>query len=188
MIPRNGSAIYGSSLLGSKSWSKRPPRVPRYLQFSLASSLAACTSFCNLENGLVYVLLFCSKNLSTFFILSELSCSQMEFRLELLCSQKASSSVGSGCFPFLNALSGSCFKTFLIYLVHVIIAPKFKIKLKPAYLRTFKDMGFIFRRRLLFGRHILWGKWEHSSAIDLSDGHVDVSQEIVELVHQVLGN
>lgn len=53
---------------------------------------------------------------------------------------------------------------------------------------AFKDMGFIFRRRLLFGRHILRGKWEHSSAIDLSDGHVDISQEIVELVHQILGN
>jgi hypothetical protein len=37
---------------------------------------------------------------------------------------------GSGCLSPLRALSGSCFSTFLIYFVHVMIAPKVNFKLR----------------------------------------------------------
>ena len=70
--------------------------VCRNLQFSLASTLANCTSFCSFEKAEVCVDLFCSKNLRTFLIFSELSWSQIEFKLSALFFQKLTSVSGSG--------------------------------------------------------------------------------------------
>lgn len=50
----------------------------------------------------------------------------MEFKFSDLFFQNSISVKGPG-FPFLRELSGSYFRTFLIYLVHVIIAPKIQI-------------------------------------------------------------
>lgn len=48
----------------------------------------------------------------------------MELRLSDLFFQNSISVRGSGCLSPFSALSGSYFNTFLICLVHVIIAPK----------------------------------------------------------------
>ena len=141
MMGTNESTMSPSSLELSDRSKKRFFKVDRYLKFSFASFCAIWTSFYSLLNGVVYVLLFCSRNLRTFLMRSELSWMQMLLRFSDLFCQKSSSVIGSGCLPSFNEFSGSCLRTFLICFCQWIMAAIFK--LKPLNL-TFKYVGLIF--------------------------------------------
>lgn len=69
----------------------------------------------------MYVDLLTSKNLRIFITSGPPNYSFILFKLAALFSQNFNSTKGPGLCPFFNAYSGSNFKTFFIYLVHVII-------------------------------------------------------------------
>ena len=54
--------------------------------------------------------------------------------------------------------------------------------------RSFQDVRFVLRRSALRGGHVARGKGQKGAALDLANGDVGVSQELVEFVHQVLGD
>ena len=60
-------------------------------------------------------------------------------------------------------------------------------KLKPLNL-TFKHVSLVFAGGAFAVGGVGGGKREKRSALDLADGHVSVSKESVELLHQVLAD
>lgn len=141
MMGTNESTMSPSSFELSERSKNRFFNVDRYLKFSFASFCAIWTSFCSLLNGVVYVLLFCSRNLRTFLMRSELSWRQILLRFSDLFCQKSSSVMGSGCLPSFNEFSGSCFRTFLICFCQWIMAAIFKLKHLNL---TFKHVSLVF--------------------------------------------
>ena len=61
--------------------------------------------------------------LNIFFTSTDCNYSWIELRLSALFYQKSNSVKGPGSLPYFKTYSGSYFKTFFIYLVHVIIDP-----------------------------------------------------------------
>ena len=47
-------------------------------------------------------------------------------------------------------------------------------------------MGFVLAGGLLIRGHIVWRKGEFGSSLYLSNRYISVTQEVVELLHQVL--
>jgi len=52
----------------------------------------------------------------------------------------------------------------------------------------FQEGAFVLGRRLLGAGDVVWRQWKLGASHDVSNGNVGVSQEDVELVHEILGN
>jgi len=60
--------------------------------------------------------------------------------------------------------------------------------LRPVDDGTFEQLGFVLAGSLLTRGHIIWWKGKECSSFHLADGDVGVSEETVELVHEILGH
>lgn len=116
---------------------------------------------------------------------SELSWRQILLRFSDLFYQKSSSVMGSGCLPSFKEFSGSCLRTFFINFYQWIMAANLKLKL---FKLTFKDMGLVFAGGALAVGGVRRGKGQQSPALNLADGYVGVSEESVELFHEVFAD
>lgn len=52
----------------------------------------------------------------------------------------------------------------------------------------FEDVGLVLAGGAVGVGNVLWGKGKKSLALNLTDGHVSVGKEAVELLHKVLGD
>ena len=118
----NNSTVFGKSS-SSLSDRNQNSKVRRYLVLSLASMRAEKTSLQSLAKVVQYVLFDWSRARSTRRMRGPWSCSNMLFKLLALLRQKSIFISGVGCVPCFSCDSGSCLRTLLICLVHVMIAP-----------------------------------------------------------------